>query len=201
MGARALRTIEMTNTKERQRPDRTPQRAVRDAPSLAATFKSARTPTTPVPPPPRRQPPRTRGRRPSPTRREAACEIAVESGAWAAWLGALMARGAVSRRRACCSGRSMCCRRRARRAHLEVAQLEFKHGSRPRPHDVRRRGQLPGVDVWSVYLDMELKAGDDTLAPPLQRVTSSATRRRRRNSSSAVPRTRATSATPPSSST
>ena len=85
---------------------------------------------------------------------------------WMAWFGAQMARGDAA------GGKATLQRAvdvLPRGAHVEVlskfAQLEFRHGAAERGRTVFD-GILSNypkrVDVWSVYMDMELKHGADT---------------------------------------
>ena len=91
--------------------------------------------------------------------------------------GALMARGAVEQAKGVLQ-RAVDVLPQAKHVELisKFAQLEFKHGSAARGRttfDGVLANYPKRVDVWSVYLDMELKAGDDTLTRRLfERVTS-----------------------------
>ena len=92
-------------------------------------------------------------------------------------VGALMARGAVEQAKGVLQ-RAVDVLPQAKHVELisKFAQLEFKHGSAARGRttfDGVLANYPKRVDVWSVYLDMELKAGDDTLTRRLfERVTS-----------------------------
>ena len=174
VGARALRTIEMTNTKERHNVWTALlnlEKQYGDAPSLAATFKQALQNSD--------DPQslhlhvanlheRAGDAALADATHEAACKKSRwESGAWAAWLGALMARGAVEQAKGVLQ-RAVDVLPQAKHVELisKFAQLEFKHGSAARGRttfDGVLANYPKRVDVWSVYLDMELKAGDDTL--------------------------------------